>query len=171
MKKLFFILAAGMATFTSLQATGCGKASTPTETQEAPIDTIAAKVDNEKATQGKIIHLTKAEFLKKVVNYEKNPDKWIYLGKQPAIVDFYADWCAPCRQIAPSLEQLAAEYSGKITVYKINVDKEEELAAAFGIRSIPTLLFIPMKGAPHTLMGAQPKEDLKKVIDNILLVK
>ena len=90
------------------------------------------------------IHLTKEEFLKKVVDYEKNPTEWKYLGDKPAIIDFYADWCAPCKMIAPVLEELAEEYAGEIYIYKINTEIEQELAGAFGIRSIPTLLFVPM---------------------------
>lgn len=171
MKKIIFVLAAGMAAFTGLQSAGCGKAGTPAETQHTSADTTATKADDNEAAAGKIIHLTKADFLKKVVNYEKDTEEWNYLGQQPAIIDFYADWCGPCRQLSPVLEQLAAEYKGKIIVYKINVDKEQELAAAFGISGLPTLLFIPMQGAPQSLMGLQPKEELTKMIDGTLLGK
>lgn len=114
-------------------------------------------------------HLTKQEFIEKVYNYEKNPDKWIYEGNMPAIIDFYATWCGPCKVIAPVLEELAKEYAGKIVVYKIDTDKERELAAAFGISSIPTLLFIPAKGDPQVAQGALPKESLKRAIDEFLL--
>lgn len=115
------------------------------------------------------IHLTKAEFLQKVVNYEANPNEWNYLGDKPAIVDFYAPWCGPCKSLAPVLEELATEYSGKIYIYKVNTDEESELAAAFGIRSIPTLLFIPMGQKPQMAQGALPKAQLKETIDNLLL--
>lgn len=114
-------------------------------------------------------HLTKQEFIEKVYNYEKNPDKWIYEGNMPAIIDFYATWCGPCKAIAPILEELAKEYAGKIVIYKIDTDKERELAAAFGISSIPTLLFIPAKGDPQVVQGALPKESLKRAIDEFLL--
>ena len=117
------------------------------------------------------IALTKDEFLKKVANYEKNPDEWKYLGDKPAIIDFYATWCGPCKSIAPSLEELAEEFKDQIYIYKIDTDKEQELAAAFGIRSIPTLLFIPMDGAPQMAQGAIPKKDLKKAIETVLLNK
>ena len=120
---------------------------------------------------GKVIHLTKAEFLAKVYNFEKNPEEWKYEGDKPAIVDFYATWCGPCKAIAPVLEKLAAEYKGKIVVYKIDTDKEPELSAAFGIRSIPTLLFIPAKGTPQVAQGALPEEALRKTIDEFLLGK
>jgi thioredoxin len=123
------------------------------------------------AVQANVTHLTKADFLAKVYNYEKNPKEWKYEGDKPAIVDFYATWCGPCKTIAPVLEKLAAEYKGKIVVYKIDTDKEPELSAAFGIRSIPTLLFIPAKGTPQVAQGALPEEALRKTIDEFLLGK
>ena len=118
-----------------------------------------------------IVHLTKDDFIKKVYNYEKNPDKWVYEGEKPAIVDFYATWCGPCKQLSPILEELAKEYAGKIVIYKIDTDRERELASAFGISSIPTLLFIPMNADPQVAQGAMPKESLKKAIDEFLLGK
>lgn len=93
----------------------------------------------------------------------------MFAGDKPAIVDFYATWCGPCRQVAPILEELAKEYDGKIVIYKIDTDKEQGLAAAFGIRSIPTILFIPQQGKPQVAQGALPKEELKKAIDEFLL--
>ena len=95
------------------------------------------------------IHLTKAEFLSKVANFETNPTEWKYLGDKPALIDFYADWCGPCKAIAPVLEELAAEYGDRIYIYKINTETEPELAALFGIRSIPSLLFVPMNAQPQ----------------------
>lgn len=119
----------------------------------------------------KTIHLTKAEFLSKVANYEADPTVWKYLGDKPAIIDFYASWCGPCRTIAPILEELADEYEGKIHIYKVDTEKEQELAAAFGIRSIPSLLFVPMEGAPQMAQGALPKSAFKEAIEEVLLVK
>lgn len=119
----------------------------------------------------KTIHLTKAEFLAKVANYETNPAEWKYLGDKPALIDFYADWCGPCKAIAPTLEELAAEYDGQIYIYKINTEQEQELAAAFGIRSIPSLLFIPMDRQPQMSAGAMSKPQLKEAIDKVLLKK
>lgn len=117
------------------------------------------------------VHITKADFLKKIYNYETSPNEWKYLGDKPAIIDFYADWCGPCKMIAPSLEQLAKEYAGKIDIYKVDVDKETELAQAFGIQGIPALLYIPMTGKPQMLQGAMPKDQLKEKIETILLKK
>lgn len=115
------------------------------------------------------IHLNKNEFLSRVVNYEANPDQWKYLGDKPAIVDFYASWCGPCRTIAPILEELAEQYKDQIYIYKVNTEQEQELAAAFNIRSIPTLLFIPMTGSPQIAMGAMSKENFEQAIKEILL--
>lgn len=119
----------------------------------------------------RVVHITKADFLKKVYDFEKNPDEWKYLGSQPAIVDFYADWCGPCRQLSPVLDELAKEYSGKLTIYKVNVDNERGLATFFGIRSIPTLLFISMKGKPQRSLGALSKTELKGIIKDVLKVE
>lgn len=113
--------------------------------------------------------LTKAEFLAKVANYEASPNEWKYLGDKPAIIDFYADWCGPCKAIAPILEELAEEYDGQIYIYKVDTEKERELAAAFNIRSIPSLLFVPMDEAPQMAMGALPKAEFKKAIEELLL--
>lgn len=131
----------------------------------------AEKETTETKAQIKTINLTKAEFLEKVVNFEENPEEWIYLGDKPAIIDFYADWCPPCKVIAPILEELAAEYEDEIYIYKIDTDVEQELAAAFGIQSIPTLLFIPMDDEPQMTTGALPKENFEEAINEILLKK
>ena len=128
-----------------------------------------AQTNNKNAKNMKTIALTKADFLTKVANYETNPTEWKYLGDKPALVDFYASWCGPCKALAPVLEELAAEYGESIYIYKINTEEEQELAAAFGIRSIPTLLLIPMKEEPRITQGALPKDQLKKAIDEFLL--
>lgn len=116
-----------------------------------------------------VVSLNKAEFLKKVYDFEANPNDWKFEGKRPVIVDFYATWCGPCKALHPVLEELSKEYSGKVDIYQIDVDQEKELAAAFGIRSIPTLLLIPMKEEPRITQGALPKDQLKKAIDEFLL--
>jgi thioredoxin 1 len=115
-----------------------------------------------------VVHLTTQDFKEKVFNYETGTD-WKYEGNLPAIVDFYADWCAPCKMVAPILEDLAVEYSGKIMVYKVNTENEQELASVFGIQSIPTLLFIPRKGQPQAAMGTLPRHTFEKVIQDVLL--
>ena len=113
-------------------------------------------------------HLTKATFLEKVFNYEKNKD-WKYEGDLPCLIDFYADWCGPCKMVAPVLEELSKEYEGKIHIYKVDTEDQQELAAAFGIRSIPSLLFCPKEGQPQMAMGALPKPTMKKANEEILL--
>ncbi|HNV49741.1 MAG TPA: thioredoxin [Bacteroidales bacterium] len=113
-------------------------------------------------------HLTKETFLTKVFNYEKNKE-WKFEGSLPCLIDFYADWCAPCRMVAPVLEELAKEYAGKINIYKIDTEDQQELAAIFGIRSIPSLLFCPLNEPPQMAQGALPKNTLKQVIDDVLL--
>lgn len=127
--------------------------------------------NGKKENKMKTIELTKADFLKKIVDYEKNPEEWIYLGDKPAIIDFYASWCGPCKMVAPILEELAAEYDGQIYVYKVNTEQEQELAALFNIRSIPSFLLIPMNDKPQMAMGAMPKSSFKEAIDGVLLKK
>ncbi|HVK97256.1 MAG TPA: thioredoxin [Flavisolibacter sp.] len=114
------------------------------------------------------IKMTAQVFKEKVFDYEKS-EEWQYKGELPAIIDFYADWCGPCKAIAPTLEELASEYEGKIHIYKIDTDAEADLSAAFGIQSIPTLLFIPTEGAPMMQKGAIPKTAFKQVIEDRLL--
>jgi thioredoxin 1 len=114
------------------------------------------------------VHLTTADFKEKVFNYETNKE-WKYEGTLPAIVDFYADWCQPCKMVAPVLEDLAREYAGQIMIYKVNTEEEQELASVFGIQSIPTLLFIPKEGQPQAAMGAMPKQTFEQAIKDVLL--
>ncbi len=110
-------------------------------------------------------------FKELVFDYDNNPTEWKYQGDKPAIIDFWAAWCAPCKKLSPILDELAVEYGEEIVIYKINVDEEKELAAAFGIRSIPTILFIPVNDKPQVAQGALPKDALRKVIDSFLLNK
>lgn len=114
-------------------------------------------------------HLTTQAFKEKVFNYDENKE-WKYEGDLPAIVDFYADWCGPCKMVAPILEELAEEYQGKLHVYKVDTDAEQELAMAFGIQSIPSILFIPVDEKPQMAAGALPKETLQQVIKDVLKV-
>jgi thioredoxin len=158
MRNLFITL------FLSLTILSCNGQSSKQASKEN-----SKKEVTTKKNKVKTIKLNKAEFLAKVVNYETTPNEWKYLGDKPAIIDFYADWCGPCRMVAPILEELAEEYSGKIYIYKIDTEKEQELASFFGIRSIPSLLFIPMTEQPQMAMGALPKADLKRAIEEVLL--
>ena len=114
-------------------------------------------------------HLTKETFLNKVFNYEENKD-WKFEGDLPCMIDFYADWCGPCKMVAPILEELSEEYKGQINIYKVDTEKETELAATFGIRSIPSLLFCPKDGQPQMAQGALPKENLKQAISEVLQI-
>lgn len=114
-------------------------------------------------------HITRAEFLTKVFDYTKETQEIVFLGKKPVIVDFYATWCGPCRQLSPLLEELAVEYNGKIDVYKIDTEKERQLAQDLGIQALPTVVFFPVKGKPIAIQGFRPKDELKKIIDESLL--
>ena len=115
-----------------------------------------------------VLPMTKETFKNEVFNYENGSD-WTFSGDKPAIIDLYASWCAPCRKIAPILEELAKEYDGKVSFYKVDVDKEKELAALFQVSSIPLLVFIPKEGTPQLFPGAADKATYKKAIDEFLL--
>ncbi len=115
-------------------------------------------------------HLTADTFKEKVFNYEKNKD-WTFEGNIPCIIDFYADWCGPCKMVAPVLEELSKEYEGKVNIYKVDTEAQQELAGLFGIRSIPSILFVPMGEQPQMAMGALPKESIEDAIKNVLKVE
>ncbi len=114
-------------------------------------------------------NLSKATFLEKVFNFEENKE-WNFEGNVPVLIDFYADWCGPCKMIAPILEELSEEYGDKINIYKVDTEAEQELSAAFGIRSIPSMLFCPMDGEPQMANGALPKAELERIIADVLKV-
>ena len=122
------------------------------------------------ASKSEIVYLTKSSFLQLIFDYEKET-QWHYKGEMPAIIDFYADWCGPCRMLAPVLEELQKEYAGKLQIYKVDTQTERELSGALGIQSLPTVLFIPAKGDPQALLGFRAKEDLKKIIAQFLKVE
>lgn len=120
-------------------------------------------------SQSKPIEITKKDFLTKVADYKKSPEKWVSLAEKPIIVDFYANWCKPCKMISPILDKMAEKYADKIIIYKVNVDKEKELAKEIGINSIPTLIFVPKDGEPQIMVGAKSEEELDKFIQEVLL--
>ena len=117
-----------------------------------------------------IEHLTSETFKNKVFDYELNKE-WKFAGELPTLVDFYADWCGPCKMVAPILEELAGEYNGKLNIYKVNTEEQRELASLFGIQSIPSLLFIPKEGQPQMAMGALPKDSFKQAFKDVLKVE
>ena len=123
----------------------------------------------DKKEESKVKQLTYKEFTKKVWDFEKDPSTFVYKGKLPAVIDFYADWCGPCRRVAPIMEKMAEEYDGKLLVYKVNVDQEKELSAAFEVKSIPMVLFIPMEGQPMMQVGAMQEAEYKKVVEEHLI--
>ncbi len=167
MKKSHLFLGLLVLSFV-LVATSCNGSKKENTDKKADKLETTQKVE---VTKGKPIHITKAEFLQKVANYEANPTEWKYLGDKPCVIDFYADWCKPCKMIAPILNELATEYENDIYIYKVNIDEQKELAKAFGIRSIPTILFVPQTEKPMIMVGGLPKETLKDKIDNFLLKK
>ncbi|HVN47523.1 MAG TPA: thioredoxin [Bacteroidota bacterium] len=113
-------------------------------------------------------HLTKETFQEKIFNYEHNQE-WLFRGELPAVIDFWAPWCGPCRTVGPIIEELSSEYAGKVNFYKVNVDDEQELAGVFGVRGIPSLLFVPKTGKPKMSVGALPKDALKETVEKELL--
>jgi len=153
----------------SLNLFGCTTDKSEKKATEKSTTTITTTTE-EKSSEGPI-HLTKEMFLEKVMNYEKNQKEWIFEGDKPCIIDFYADWCQPCKRVAPIMEELSKEYEGKVDIYKINTEEQRELASIFGIRSIPSVLFVPMKGKPQMTQGALPKEQFVKIINEFLLKK
>lgn len=157
-KALFFTLLLSV-----ILTTSCGNATEKSDSSNVKSEEIANKIVPE--------HLTLETFKEKIWDFDTNSEEWTYKGTEPCIIDFYADWCGPCKIIAPIMEELAAEYEGKIKIYKIDTDDERELASAFGIRSIPSVLFSPLKGKPMMKTGALSKEAYVKIIEEQLLIK
>ncbi len=120
------------------------------------------------SNDGKVMKLSAEEFKKLVWDYEKSPSVWKFNGDMPCLVDFYADWCRPCKMVAPIMDELALKYKGKIRIYKVNTDEQRELSGIFQIRSIPSMLFVPKKGEPQMSTGALPKESYVEIIDKML---
>ena len=159
------IITMAVLVFSSMLAYACMNGAKQQEQAEAADARAEA---TEVQADGEVIVMNKAMFIKDVFDYEKSQD-WTYKGSKPAIIDLYADWCGPCRMTAPIMKELAKEYAGKIIIYKVNVDKEKELAALFNATSIPLFVFIPMNGEPQLFRGAADKATYKKAIDDFLL--
>jgi thioredoxin len=175
MKRPFYLFAALLA----VSVLSCnGQPEKPIETEKKNSEATQALTMKPTAdmTNSGPIHISKADFLKLVMDFEKNPEVWSFQGEKPCLVDFYADWCAPCRITSPIIDELAKTYAGRINFYKVDVDKEKELASVFGVQSIPTFLFCPVEGKPTISSGiASSPEDTKKMfiqqIEELLLKK
>lgn len=170
MKDLVFILV--IAVFSLQGLNSCQAKNKHNENSKTPTETVTAKSED----GGGSVKLNKTIFLKEVWDYENSPKEWKFKGDKPAIIDFYADWCGPCKIASPILEEISKEYAGKITIYKVDTQVEKELASVFGISGIPAFLYIPLEGKPSMTSGiARTKEDTKKMfvenIGKILLVK
>jgi len=174
----------GLVFLSVVWLSSCGGSATPETKTDSAISTTSindqsnandqsqpvnsTSVSNE---SGSVIQLTNAVFLEKVYDYKKDPKKWVFKGDKPCIIDFYADWCKPCKMVAPIMGELSEKYKGQVVIYKVNVDQERELAEFFGIRSIPTVFFCPAQGDPQMAQGALPKESYEKAITEVLLPK
>ncbi|HEY9114745.1 MAG TPA: thioredoxin [Bacteroidales bacterium] len=166
MKKLFLLFGSALA-FTLLS---CSNITGGEEKTSLSLKTGASEISSS-ASAAEVEYLTYDTFKEKVWNFEKNPDTWVYEGTVPCVIDFYADWCKPCKMVAPIMDELAVKYDGKVKIYKIDVDKEKQLAAIFGVRSIPSVLFSPMSGKPSMQAGALPKDQYIQIIEDNLLTK
>ena len=133
--------------------------------------TIPQTETNATTSSGKVIAMDREMFIKEVFDYTQNTNEWKFEGKKPAIIDFYATWCGPCRRVAPILKELAEQYKDHVVIYKVDTDQEKELSAAMGIQSLPTILFIPMNGEPQVLVGAADKATFERAIREVLLAK
>lgn len=141
-------------------------ASEKSSTSKNEVKTANSK---ESKAEGTVVYLNEESFRNLVWNYNANPEDWIYEGNLPAVIDFYADWCGPCKRVAPIMDKLAEEYNGKVMIYKVDTDANRELSAVFGIRSIPSVLFIPKNGKPAMQPGAMQEGQYKQIIEEFVL--
>jgi thioredoxin len=165
MKRLFIgFLTLGLLGSSAVFATG--GSDEPLGGQEVRVSTTPESAGKEEKG---VILLDKAAFIDQVFDFENNA-QWAYKGQKPAIIDFYADWCGPCKMLSPVLAELQEDYNGNLQVYKVDTDRSKELAAAFGIRSLPTIVFVPLSGEPRAVLGFVPKEELEKMIQEHLKI-
>ena len=166
MKRISYILM--MSAFVLL---GCSQGKKPAnaEAQQQATSQTEVAADSVKDGEGKVVYLSTEDFRKRVMDYQAHRQDWVFNGTKPAIVDFYATWCHPCKMMSPIVEQLAKKYAGKIDFYKVDIDKEQDVANAFDIQSIPTFFFVPVKGNPQIQMGAMEKEEFERIITSVLL--
>ena len=162
MKRLFLI---------SIAMTVAGLTSCSGNSQQAKSVVKKQVLTQQNAKKMNVQELTAETFKQKVMNYDIHPNEWIFEGSRPAIIDFYATWCGPCKQTAPIVEKLAEDYAGRIDVYKVDVDQQQELAAFFGVQSIPTILFIPNEGTPQRVSGAMPRSGFDEAIKQVFKMK
>ncbi|MDD6553712.1 MAG: thioredoxin [Prevotellaceae bacterium] len=168
MKRGFLILAVIAMSLTACSQTERKAEGSATARQETKVEQSKQKV-KQKGEKAMVTEMTTEMFKEKIMDYTANPKEWNYKGDRPAVIDFYATWCGPCKATAPVVAELADELTGKVDFYKVDVDQQEELAAVFGIRSIPSLLFIPKDGKPQMQVGAMNKEMLTEAVNKILL--
>ncbi len=165
MKTRYILLAALFGGAMALA--GCGnQAAVEAENGSIPAEAGSAEMSS---SDIKPVYLTAQTFKEKIWDYEKNPQEWVYNGELPCVIDFYADWCKPCKMVAPIMDDLADHYDGQVLIYKVNTDEQRELASVFQIRSIPSILFAPMDGKPAMQAGAMSKEDYIRIIDDFIL--
>ena len=162
MKRLFLI---------SIAMTVAGLTSCSGNSQQAKSVVKKQVLTQQNAKKMNVQELTAETFKQKVMNYDMHPNEWVFEGSRPAIIDFYATWCGPCKQTAPIVEKLAEDYAGRIDVYKVDVDQQQELAAFFGVQSIPTILFIPKEGTPQRVSGAMPRSGFDEAIKQVFKMK
>jgi thioredoxin len=169
MKRITTLLA--LIVLIAITASACSNANSGNKSITDETKTASTENPSGNDKEGKPELLTKETFKEKIWDYEANPEEWIYEGSQPAIIDFYADWCKPCKMVAPILEEIAKDYDGKLTVYKIDTQKQRELAAVFQVTSIPAFLYIPVDGKPHMDKGFKQKEAFEKIIKDFLITE
>ena len=155
----------------AITATACNNANSGNDNNPNESKTTTVSNPSGEESDSKHEYLTKETFKEKIWDYETNSEEWVYEGTEPAIIDFYADWCKPCKMVAPILDEISKEYAGKIKVYKIDTQVQKELAAVFQVSSIPAFLYIPVDGKPQMDRGFKQKEAFEQVISDILMVK